>query len=280
MDGHWYSVQFADAFTNVAATLSSRTVGSVGGWYLVAHQRLAGRAPARLMRTSSASRRRSSGCRFASPPTPEDAADFHARYQSQFKLLPLDVYARNPKAAALANPQPQPGAQRHRSARPPRCAARSTRSASSTSGCASSRRRPAKRRCSRSSTAPASGRASRSSPRGSRRRSWRACAPPRARRRRRSASCAPAARPAERLELHAARARRLRQRLPAARGRRRERARREPAGRDRDGARSADGDGRALDGRNDYVIRFEARRAAAGDGGLDASPPTTPRRGC
>jgi len=109
MDGHWYSIQFADAFGGVAASLSARTIGSVGGWYLVAHSDWEGERPAGVM----------DELRIAAPltwvsiriaATPEDAADFHTRYQSPFKLLPLDVYARNPKAAALAHPQPQASA--------------------------------------------------------------------------------------------------------------------------------------------------------------------------
>jgi hypothetical protein len=106
MDGHWYSIQLTDGFGDVAASLSSRTIGSVGGWYLLAHSDWAGERPPGVM----------DELRIPAPLTwlslriaaaPEDAADFHARYQSQFKLLPLDVYARNPKAAALAHPQPQ-----------------------------------------------------------------------------------------------------------------------------------------------------------------------------
>ena len=108
MDGHWYSIQFEDAFTNVAATLSSRTIGSVGGWYLVAHQDWQGERPPGVM----------DEVRIPTPltwvlfrvaATPENAADLHARYPARFKLLPLDIYARNPKAAALAIPQPQGG---------------------------------------------------------------------------------------------------------------------------------------------------------------------------
>jgi hypothetical protein len=106
MDGHWYSIQFADAFAGVAAALSARTIGSVGGWYLVAHSDWQGERPPGVM----------DEVRIPTPlvwlslriaATPANAADFHARYQSQFKLLPLEVYARNPKAAALASPQPQ-----------------------------------------------------------------------------------------------------------------------------------------------------------------------------
>lgn len=106
MDGHWYGIQFTDGFGDVAASLSARTIGSVGGWYLVAHSDWTGERPPGVM----------DELRIAAPltwmslriaATPDDAADFHARYQSQFKLLPLEVYARNPKAAALANPQPQ-----------------------------------------------------------------------------------------------------------------------------------------------------------------------------
>jgi hypothetical protein len=106
MDGHWYSVQLEDSFTNDVAYLSSRTVGSVGGWYLIAHESWAGERPPSVM----------DEIRIPTPiawlllriaATEENAADFHARYQAQFKLLPLAVYARNPKAAALAGSQPQ-----------------------------------------------------------------------------------------------------------------------------------------------------------------------------
>jgi hypothetical protein len=109
MDGHWYSVQFEDAFTNDVATLSSRTIGSVGGWYLVAAKDWQGEKPPGLMMDE---------VRVATPiawmllrigATRENAADFHTRYQAPFKLLPLDLYARNPKAAGFALPQAQPG---------------------------------------------------------------------------------------------------------------------------------------------------------------------------
>ena len=106
MDGHWYSIQFTDAFGDVAASLSARTIGSVGGWYLLAHGDWAGERPPGVMdelRIPASLTWMS--LRIAA--TPENAADFHARYQSRFKLLPLEVYARNPKAAGLAHPQPQ-----------------------------------------------------------------------------------------------------------------------------------------------------------------------------
>jgi hypothetical protein len=106
MDGHWYSAQFEDSYTNDVAYLSSRTVGSVGGWYLIAHQSWAGERPAGVM----------DEIRIPTPlawlllriaATPENEAAFHARYQAPFKLLPLEIYQRNPKAAALASSQPQ-----------------------------------------------------------------------------------------------------------------------------------------------------------------------------
>lgn len=109
MEGHWYSVQLADPFGGVAAALSSRTIGSVGGWYLLAHADWQGERPPGVM----------DELRVASPlvwlsirvaATAANAALHHERYQAQFKLLPLDVYARSPKSAELATPQPQAGA--------------------------------------------------------------------------------------------------------------------------------------------------------------------------
>ena len=106
MDGHWYSVQFQDSFTNDVAYLSSRTVGSVGGWYLIAHQAWEGERPPGVM----------DEIRIPTPiawlllriaATPQNEADFHARYQAQFKLLPLEIYQRSPSAAALARSQPE-----------------------------------------------------------------------------------------------------------------------------------------------------------------------------
>jgi len=117
MDGHWYSIQFEDSFTNVAAVLSSRTIGSVGGWYLIAHRDWAGERPPGVMdevRIPTAL----VWALFRVAAAPEDVAAFHARYAAPFKFLPLDVYARNPKAAGLANPQPQGSAKP-----PPRAAA-------------------------------------------------------------------------------------------------------------------------------------------------------------
>jgi len=39
--------------------------------------------------------------------TKRDAAAFHERYQARFLLVPLEVYRRNPKAAAFVAPAPQ-----------------------------------------------------------------------------------------------------------------------------------------------------------------------------
>ena len=106
MDGHWYSVQFEDSFSNDVAYLSSRTIGSVGGWYLVAHAGWQGERPPGVM----------DEVRIPTPiawlllriaATPKNEADFHERYQLKFKLLPLEVYERSPKAAALAKQQPE-----------------------------------------------------------------------------------------------------------------------------------------------------------------------------
>ena len=106
MDGHWYSVQLADSFMNDVGYLSSRTIGSVGGWYLIAHEGWQGERPPGLM----------DEIRIPTPitwlllriaATPENEADFHARYQVRFKLLPLELYQRSPKAAEHAASQPQ-----------------------------------------------------------------------------------------------------------------------------------------------------------------------------
>jgi hypothetical protein len=109
MDGRWWSVQVQDAYTNVAGTLSSRTLGSVGGWHLIAHRDWQGERPPGLMEDE---------IRVATPlawlvlrvaASASDAAEVHERYQSRFQLLPLEVYARSPKAAGFANAQAQPG---------------------------------------------------------------------------------------------------------------------------------------------------------------------------
>src|SRR5688572_2832668 len=110
MDGRWYSVQLQDSFTNAAGTLSSRTVGSVGGWYLVAHESWTGERPPGVM----------DELRVPTPlawlliriaATPENEQRVHERYQAQFKLLPLDLYARSPEAAAHAASPPQANAE-------------------------------------------------------------------------------------------------------------------------------------------------------------------------
>ncbi len=108
MDGHWYGVQLQDSFTNDVGYVSSRTAGSVGGWYLLAHESFAGERPETLMGEIRIPT--SVGwllIRIAA--TQRSEADIHTRYQARFKLLPLSVYARNPKAAALAQPRPGPG---------------------------------------------------------------------------------------------------------------------------------------------------------------------------
>jgi hypothetical protein len=109
MDGHWYSIQLVDAFGAVAGALSSRTMGSVGGWHLLAHAAWEGERPPGLMEDE---------LRVATPvarlllriaATRKTQADLHARYQARFLLLPLDAWVRNPKAAEYVKPQPQPG---------------------------------------------------------------------------------------------------------------------------------------------------------------------------
>lgn len=106
MDGHWYSVQFEDAFMNDVGYLSSRTIGSVGGWYLVAPTDWKGAPPPGVQ----------GEIRVPTPvtwvliriaATRKNEAALHSRYQAHFKFLPLDVYRRNPRAAAHASAVPQ-----------------------------------------------------------------------------------------------------------------------------------------------------------------------------
>jgi hypothetical protein len=109
MDGHWYSVQLHDGFTNVAGTISSRTAGSVGGWYLLAHERFEGELPPTLMgelRVPTPS----SWLLLRIAATKQNEAELHTRYQARFKLVPYSTYLRNPTAAENAQARPQASA--------------------------------------------------------------------------------------------------------------------------------------------------------------------------
>jgi hypothetical protein len=108
LEGHWYSVELRDQRANLSGVLSPRTAGSVGGWHLVAHESFTGEKPPGIQHTE---------LRVATPgawllvriaASAGEAAAFHERYQAQLKLLPLEQYARNPKAAPYASPTPQP----------------------------------------------------------------------------------------------------------------------------------------------------------------------------
>lgn len=106
MDGHWYSVQFEDAFMNDVGYLSSRTIGSVGGWYLVAPTDWKGAPPPGVqgeIRVPTSV----TWVLIRIAATRKNEAAFHERYQAKFRFLPLDVYRRNPRAAAHASPVPQ-----------------------------------------------------------------------------------------------------------------------------------------------------------------------------
>jgi hypothetical protein len=111
MDGRWWSLQLVSPFGGVEGVLSSRTVGSVGGWHLVAPVSWAGERPHGLMEDELRGTATLARLVLRVAATPGDASDTHARYQARFALLPLSVYARNPKAAPFAKPQAQLPAQ-------------------------------------------------------------------------------------------------------------------------------------------------------------------------
>jgi hypothetical protein len=109
MEGHSYGIRFADAFGNDVAYLSSRTIGSVGGWFLVAHESWQGERPAGLMLQEVRVPTPTTWVLVSIAATAKNAPDFHARYQAPLKFVPLDVYARSPESAAVAKPPVQPG---------------------------------------------------------------------------------------------------------------------------------------------------------------------------
>jgi hypothetical protein len=108
LEGHWYGVRFLDAFGNLAGSLSPRSHGSVGGWTVLAHTAFEGPLPPRVQ---GAVRIATRGARVIVEiaATKRDEAAFHERYQAKLKLLPLEVYRRSPTAAEFASAQPQTG---------------------------------------------------------------------------------------------------------------------------------------------------------------------------
>jgi hypothetical protein len=108
LDGHWYGVRFLDAFGNLAGSLSPRASGSVGGWTVLAHAAFEGPLPPRVR---GEVRIPTPGVRVIVEiaAAPRDAAALHERYQSKLQLLPLEIYRRSPSAAEFASAQPQTG---------------------------------------------------------------------------------------------------------------------------------------------------------------------------
>jgi hypothetical protein len=108
LEGHWYCVRFLDDFGNLAGSLAPRSSGSVGGWFVLAHTAFEGPLPPRVQ---GEVRVPTPGTRVIVEvaATKRDEAAFHERYQSKFKLLPLEIYRRSPSAAEFANAQPQTG---------------------------------------------------------------------------------------------------------------------------------------------------------------------------
>jgi hypothetical protein len=138
--------QLEDSFTNDVAYLSSRTVGSVGGWYLIAHESWAGERPRTVM----------DEIRIPTPiawlllriaATPQNE-DLHARYQAVQAPAPRDLPAqpeggspgeprsrRPAEAAVRASNEPRDARRLHHQhrlrqlgPRPGGCAARALRS--------------------------------------------------------------------------------------------------------------------------------------------------------
>jgi hypothetical protein len=107
MDGRWWSLQLVGPFGGVDGALSSRIVGSVGGWHLVAHSSWQGERPPSLMEDELRSDAPVTRLLLRIAATPEAAAAVHEAQQARFALIPLAVYARNPKAAGFAKAQAQ-----------------------------------------------------------------------------------------------------------------------------------------------------------------------------
>ncbi len=107
MDEHWYSVQIEDMFMNNVGYLSSRTIGNDGGYYLIADSDWSGEMPWGvrdvvrvptatawvLLRISATQRNQ----------------QLMVRYQSRFRLLSLERYAKDPQRALDQPPRTQRG---------------------------------------------------------------------------------------------------------------------------------------------------------------------------
>jgi hypothetical protein len=109
LDGRWYGVELRDAFGEVAAALSPRAVGGVGGWHLVAHASWQGERPPGLMEAELRVDAPLAWLLVRVAATPARAARLEEQIQRELRLLPLEIYARSPKAAAFAAPRAQPG---------------------------------------------------------------------------------------------------------------------------------------------------------------------------
>ncbi len=108
MDDIWYSVQFEDYFMNNAGYLSSRSIGSGGGFYLIAYRDWEGPLPWGVRDVIKV-------------PTPvtwillriaateQNEAEVAARYQYRFRLIPLAEYLENPRRAQDFQPRAQVG---------------------------------------------------------------------------------------------------------------------------------------------------------------------------
>jgi hypothetical protein len=107
MEGRWWSLQLLSPFGGVDGVLSARTVGSVGGWHLVAHAGWQGERPPSLMQDELRSAAPVVRLLLRVAASPNETAAVHERHQASFLLIPLSVYARNPKAAGYAKPQAQ-----------------------------------------------------------------------------------------------------------------------------------------------------------------------------
>lgn len=109
LEGHWYRVRVTDAFGNLAGALSSRSLGGGGGWYALATADWPGPLPPGIAgELRSATPGVSVVVELAA--TSRDEHKVHERYQAKLKLLPLEVYRRSPAGAEFANAQPQSGA--------------------------------------------------------------------------------------------------------------------------------------------------------------------------
>jgi hypothetical protein len=108
LEGTWYAVRVLDDFGNLAGALTPRTGGSVGGWTVIGHASFEGPLPPRVQ---GALRVPTPGARVIVEiaATRRSAATLHERHQSKLKLLPLEIYRRSPAAAEFANAQPQGG---------------------------------------------------------------------------------------------------------------------------------------------------------------------------